>query len=118
MFADGLSWTLRPADIAARIGGEEFAVVLPGCGSQAALVIADRIRAAFQDNALFVNGQRVGATVSVGVATSLGRSGDLVGVLASADGALYQAKASGRNLVVRADSDVIDLVVSNVVRIA
>lgn len=118
MFADGLSWTLRPADIAARIGGEEFAVVLPGCGSQAALVIADRIRAAFQDNALFVNGQRVGATVSVGVATSLGRAGDLVAVLASADGALYQAKASGRNLVVRADNEVIDLVVSNVVRIA
>jgi len=118
MFADGLSWTLRPADIAARIGGEEFAVVLPGCGSQAALVIADRIRAAFQDSAQFVNGQRVGATVSVGVATSLGRAADLVAVLASADGALYQAKASGRNLVVRADSDVVDLVSSNVVRIA
>ena len=118
MFADGLSWALRPADIAARIGGEEFAVVLPGCSVQAALAIADRIRASFQDNALFVNGQRVGATVSVGIATSLGRPSDLLGVLASADGALYQAKASGRNRIVQADDNGIDLTPANVIRIA
>jgi diguanylate cyclase (GGDEF)-like protein len=118
MFADGLSWALRPADIAARIGGEEFAVVLPGCSVQAALAIADRIRASFQENALFVNGQRVGATVSVGIATSLGRPCDLLGVLASADGALYQAKASGRNRIVQADDSGIDLTPAKIIRIA
>lgn len=118
MFADVLSWALRPADIAARIGGEEFVVVLPGCSIEAALAIADRIRVSFQDNALFVNGQRVGATVSVGIATSLGRVSDLMGVLASADTALYQAKTSGRNRIMQAGGDVIDSASHNVVRIA
>ena len=118
MFADGLSWALRPADIAARIGGEEFAVVLPGCGIQAAMAIADRVRASFQDNARFVNGQRVGATVSVGVATSLGLAGDLLSVLASADAALYQAKANGRNRVVQVHGDGIDPTSGNVIKIA
>jgi len=118
LFADGLSWALRPADIAARIGGEEFAVVLPGCGIQAAMAIADRVRASFQDNARFVNGQRVGATVSVGVATSLGLAGDLLSVLASADAALYQAKANGRNRVVQVHGDGIDPTSGNVIKIA
>lgn len=118
IFADGLSRTLRPADVAARIGGEEFVVMLPSCSIQTALVIAERIRASFQANALFVTGQRVAATVSVGVATSLGRAGDLVSVLASADDALYRAKALGRNRIMQAHDDVIDSTPHNVVRIA
>jgi diguanylate cyclase (GGDEF)-like protein len=68
IFADVLARTLRPADTAGRIGGEEFAVALTGCSIQAALAIATRIRSAFQDDARFVNGHRVGATVSVGAA--------------------------------------------------
>ena len=118
MFADVMSRALRPADIAARTGGEEFVVVLPGCGIQAALAIADRIRGAFQGDAMFVNGQRVGATVSVGVASSFGQALSLASILASADGALYQAKASGRNRIVQAGSDALDSSSPNVIRIA
>jgi diguanylate cyclase (GGDEF)-like protein len=100
IFADVLSKALRPADIAGRLGGEEFAAVLPGCGSQAALAIAARIRGAFQEEARFINGQRVAATVSVGVAA---QSGSLADTLSNADGALYRAKDLGRNRVVTAD---------------
>jgi len=50
IFADVLLTTLRPADIAGRIGGEEFAAALSGCGVDAALVIARRVRSSFQDN--------------------------------------------------------------------
>jgi diguanylate cyclase (GGDEF)-like protein len=105
IFADVLSSTLRSADIAGRIGGEEFSVALPGCGVEAALAIARRIRAAFQDDARFVNGQRVEATVSVGVASAPEHGGSLAEIIASADGALYRAKALGRNRVMLAQND-------------
>jgi diguanylate cyclase (GGDEF)-like protein len=112
-----LSWTLRPADIAARIGGEEFVVLLPGCGIEAALVIADRIRAGFQGAGEFVNGQRVGATVSVGAVTSTSPTDGVMALHSLADAALYVAKSSGRNRVVRADGST-GPAPSNVLRIA
>jgi diguanylate cyclase (GGDEF)-like protein len=118
MFADVLSRTMRPADIAARIGGEEFVVMLPGCSTLAALAIADRIRGTFQDDALFVDGQRLGATVSVGVASSFARVLSLTSILANADSALYRAKASGRNRIMRAEEDENDLSFVNVIRMA
>jgi diguanylate cyclase (GGDEF)-like protein len=118
IFADVLLWALRPSDIAARIGGEEFVVVLPGCGTQAALAIADRIRGAFQDNSRFVDGHSVGATVSVGVASSVGQALSLMNILANADGALYRAKASGRNRIMQAENDTIDSSSPNVIRFA
>jgi diguanylate cyclase (GGDEF)-like protein len=118
IFADGLSRVLRPADMAARMGGEEFAVVLPGCSSEAGLAIAGRIRAAFEDDARFVDGQRIGATVSVGVATVIGPRSSLSDTLASADGALYNAKTKGRNRVMLAESGSGDMGSSNVVRVA
>jgi diguanylate cyclase (GGDEF)-like protein len=102
IFADVLSNVARPADMAARIGGEEFALALPGCATDAALTIAGRIRNAFQDDAHFVNGQPVQATVSVGVAPPLENGGSLADIIASADGALYRAKKLGRNRVILA----------------
>jgi len=117
-FADVLSRTLRPADIAGRIGGEEFVAALPGCGSEAALAIARRIRGTFQDNARFMNGQRVGATVSVGVATTPTHGRGVAEIIASADGALYQAKNLGRNRVMLADANSRDPDPAVVVKIA
>jgi diguanylate cyclase (GGDEF)-like protein len=116
-FADVLSATLRPADLAARIGGEEFVAVAPGVSGEAAVAIANRICGAFQTVAQFVDGQKIGATVSAGVATAGGLAIDLADVLANADAALYRAKNAGRNRVVLAECPV-ELPVSNVIRIA
>ena len=118
IFADCLTRVLRPSDIAARMGGEEFEVVLSGCSSEAALAIAGRIRAAFQEDARFVDGQRVGATVSAGVATVAGHGCSLTDTLETADGALYRAKNQGRNRVVLAGSVSEGPASPNVIRIA
>jgi diguanylate cyclase (GGDEF)-like protein len=118
MFADVLARMLRPADIAGRIGGEEFLAALPGCSSEAALAIARRIRGAFQDDARFMNGKRVGATISVGVATAPEHGRSVADVIAGADGALYRAKDLGRNRVMLADANSRDLNLATVVRIA
>jgi diguanylate cyclase (GGDEF)-like protein len=96
---------MRPADIAGRIGGEEFAVALPGCSIEAALAIARRVQSTFQDDARFVNGQSIGATLCVGVATGPQHGCSLADIIASADAALYRAKGLGRNRVVLAQNN-------------
>jgi diguanylate cyclase (GGDEF)-like protein len=118
IFAAVLSRTLRPADSGGRIGGEEFCAVLAGCGAEAALAIARRIRSAFVDDARFVNGQRVGATVSVGVATAIVHGSTLADIIASADHALYRAKKLGRNRVMLAESNSRDPDPGAVIRVA
>jgi diguanylate cyclase (GGDEF)-like protein len=120
IFADVLSNAARPADIAARIGGEEFALALPDCATDAALAIAQRIRSAFQDDAQFVNGQSVKATVSVGVgvAPPSERGGSLGDLIAIADGALYRAKKLGRNRVTLAIPECPDPDPGKVIRVA
>jgi diguanylate cyclase (GGDEF)-like protein len=118
IFGSVVSRAMRPADIAGRIGGEEFAALLPGCGLQAGFAIAKRIRAAFEEEAGFVNGQRVGATVSVGVAAAAESARSLAEILASADQALYRAKSLGRNRVIPATSNFGDPDSTAVIRIA
>jgi diguanylate cyclase (GGDEF)-like protein len=97
IFAAVLNRTVGTNDLVGRIGGEEFAILLPGSDEAAALELAERIREAFAQGAAEVEGRAVAATVSIGVSAS--RIGDLTGLLARADGALYQAKKSGRNRV-------------------
>ena len=70
VFADVLSKVLKPTDMAGRMGGEEFVAILPGCDIEAALAVARRIRSNFQDDARFVDGHRIEATSSAGVATA------------------------------------------------
>jgi diguanylate cyclase (GGDEF)-like protein len=117
-FAEVLVGVLRPVDLGARIGGEEFVVLALGIDSQAAVAIANRIRDAFQRTALFVEGQRIGATVSVGIAARSGEACTVTDILAEADAALYRAKNEGRNRVVLAASEPPDGGLTNVVRIA
>jgi diguanylate cyclase (GGDEF)-like protein len=118
VFADVLSSALRSTNILARIGGEEFVAVVPGVSDEAAVAIAGRIANAFQDAAQFLDGQKIEATVSVGVATNCGRMCNVADVLASADAALYQAKNAGRNRVVLAPGESVALPVNNIIRIA
>jgi two-component system cell cycle response regulator len=100
---------LRVSDALARFGGEEFVVLLINADLPAAAMVADRIRAGVADKPFDVaGGQYLNVSVSIGVAAldDVARDHAIEGVaqqlVASADGALYQAKEAGRNRVVMA----------------
>ncbi|HWZ06018.1 MAG TPA: GGDEF domain-containing protein [Bradyrhizobium sp.] len=103
-FAITVFANIRNFDRFGRFGGEEFMLVLPDTPRDAALRILDRLRAivADLDWSAFSPGMRV--TVSAGIAT-LQPNDTPDTVLARADGALYEAKAQGRNRIVSARSD-------------
>ena len=84
---------LRATDVLTRYGGEEFALLLPGCTLESAVETAERLRSATP----------VGQTCSVGVAEWF-PSEDSVALISRADTALYGAKAAGRNRVVSSPS--------------
>ncbi len=93
---------LRPNDFLARVGGEEFVVLLPGATIEGAMITAERIRAAIEALSFKPDAEiSVAVTSSFGV-TSLGCDLNLDNSFAHADTALYQAKQSGRNRVVLA----------------
>jgi diguanylate cyclase (GGDEF)-like protein len=94
----------RAGDLAARFGGEEFALLLPATGGADAAVVAERTRAALEALALpHPDGAAPVVTASFGVATFVPESdGDPERLLATADAALYRAKRAGRNRVVSA----------------
>jgi diguanylate cyclase (GGDEF)-like protein len=100
-FSEVASGALRANDVFGRIGGEEFAVVFPGSGIEAAWARADRIRLTFMEACRKVGEYEVDATVSGGVATSMAPRRSLDTLLASADVALYNAKTEGRNRIKR-----------------
>ncbi|MGE5158396.1 MAG: diguanylate cyclase [Gemmatimonas sp.] len=88
---------LRISDLSGRIGGEEFAALLP-CSLEEAVLVAERVREAFEGAGITVEDGPVETTVSIGVAG--GPAGtELEVLLAAADTALYRAKRSGRNRV-------------------
>lgn len=90
---------LRPDDLFARIGGEEFASFMPNTTLEAAQQLAERIRIAAESAILTVGEHTVRLTVSIGVAPLDDGTTDLAGMLNVADQALYRAKAIGRNRV-------------------
>jgi diguanylate cyclase (GGDEF)-like protein len=99
LFADTAQTRLDRSTIVARLGGEEFAAILPGADPLKATGAAEAVRHAFAKSAAFVNGLPVGATVSVGVAWDESVTGDLSALFRRADAALYVAKRSGRNRI-------------------
>jgi len=86
----------RGSDVAARIGGDEFALLAPSTASAAAAALAERVRALVAAEGLD------GLSVSVGVATTNGRDAAPAHLREAADAALYEAKRHGRNCVVTA----------------
>ena len=101
----------REIDVVARLGGEEFAVLLPSTDAGGARAAADRIRLAIEQLVVRAEGTVLRVTVSAGVAELAGASeaGNTEGVdrlLARADAALYAAKRRGRNCVVLAEPNV------------
>jgi diguanylate cyclase (GGDEF)-like protein len=96
----------RSGGLIARYGGEEFVAVLPGLDPAATAGVAEHLRQAVVHLGLAHPGLSAGAnvTVSIGIETRRGRTGAVAesgGVLATADAALYEAKAAGRNRVAR-----------------
>ncbi|MDO8533400.1 MAG: diguanylate cyclase [Xanthobacteraceae bacterium] len=103
LFAETASANLRATDIIGRLGGEEFAAVLPASNLAAAAVAAERVRSAFETAAVEIDGHPVKGTVSIGAAAAINPDSDIDDLLALADKALYAAKKGGRNRVVLAD---------------
>ena len=92
---------LRPYDVLARYGGEEFLLLLPACGRDEAVVVAERLRACVGTQPIVLpDGQTLKVSCSAGVA-SADPAAEIDGltVIAEADAALYRAKAAGRDRV-------------------
>jgi len=105
VFAKTVTKHLNVTSIIGRLGGEEFAAILPGADAAEAVVVAESVRRAFARSAAFVNGLAVGATVSIGVASDVIVETDLAGLFRRADAALYIAKRAGRDKVALLESD-------------
>jgi diguanylate cyclase (GGDEF)-like protein len=105
-FCDLVGAAMRPGDVFGRLGGEEFACLIARTSHAQALQIAERLRRDFA--ALRLPGLAVNATVSIGVAMAGEANGTLPALLATADRALYRAKADGRNRVAPAPLALVD----------
>jgi len=97
--ADTLRKHKRGSDIAGRLGGEEFAMILPEATLDRATAAAERLRKLVADRVMNVEQQRVSVTVSVGASSCHAGETGLDELLKRADVALYDAKRSGRNRV-------------------
>jgi diguanylate cyclase (GGDEF)-like protein len=107
LFANVLVHTLRITDVVGRIGGEEFAAMLP-CPVDEAVIAAERVRTVFASAGVQVDETPLATSVSIGVAG--GPCGtNLNALLAAADTALYRAKRGGRNRVELATEEPLSL---------
>jgi diguanylate cyclase (GGDEF)-like protein len=98
-FAETIITKTRNNDIFGRLGGEEFALLLPNTNLESALEMAERLRHLFENVELHFNNQLLRTTVSIGVAKLRIEERTFQDVLKRADDALYQAKRNGRNQV-------------------
>lgn len=90
---------LRETDIFARIGGEEFAMLLPDTNLDGAMRLAERLRRAIADNKISLSSGEFSCTVSIGVAMLNSSDTCIEDCLMRADSAMYRAKQNGRNRV-------------------
>jgi diguanylate cyclase (GGDEF)-like protein/PAS domain S-box-containing protein len=107
-----LKLNLREVDILGRIGGEEFAILLPNTSLNNAARLAERTRQSIENSSFVVLDQVLSFTISLGVAEITDEVSGIDDLLRNADLALYRAKAEGRNRVVVADM-IVDAVSSN-----
>ena len=97
--SEALMPQLRDSDLVARLGGEEFAVLLLETELHTAVKVAERLRQTVADMPVNYEGQTISVTVSIGVGSAEGGEASLETLLGVADAALYQAKESGRDRV-------------------
>ncbi len=97
---------LRPSDVLGRLGGEEFAILLPETHGDEALVVAERLRESIARHPIHVSsGTTIGVTASFGIAALTGDHAGVPAWLESADTMLYAAKSAGRNCTRLAGQD-------------
>ena len=105
LLAQQINLTIRTADTVARIGGEEFCVLLPATTRAVAQEVAQRIRTRVADASFHFASQPIPLTVSIGIATAEpGSQSTLEAMLHEGDIALYRAKRAGRNRVAGCDA--------------
>lgn len=102
--AGAVKGALRAQDVVARTGGDEFLVICPDTGLDAALACAERVRFAVESAPLLVDGRLLEASVSIGVATRDNVMKEPDSLIKRADQALYLAKSKGRNCVTTAQT--------------
>jgi diguanylate cyclase (GGDEF)-like protein len=93
---------LRKSDVCGRLGGEEFAILLPGAGIGEARLVAEKIRQTIADAPTDFEGAAIAMTSSLGVSSG----SDIEEMLRAADTALYRAKHGGRNRVVCQEQEI------------
>lgn len=98
-FARILQEHVREVDVAGRLGGEEFGILLPNTNANEAMVLAERLRRAVAEFILSKEDQRIFMTASFGVAEFNPQIENIDGLLKNADMAMYQSKNQGRNRV-------------------
>lgn len=106
--AEVINRLVRSSDVVARTGGEEFLLILPETELDSARVLADRIREAISQRPLLVDQQRIGVTVSLGVACIVGKI-NLDDLSQEAERAIYLAKRGGRNRVASVEHKTVHL---------
>jgi diguanylate cyclase (GGDEF)-like protein len=92
--AASIAGNIRRIDLPARVGGEEFAVICPGCGPVDAVELAERIRTQISDT---LGGAEAHVTISLGVASYPDHAAEAGPLFDEADAACYRAKGLGRN---------------------
>jgi diguanylate cyclase (GGDEF)-like protein len=88
---------IRASDYAARLGGEEFAIVLPHTSKEAAAIMAERLRKKIKD--------KLGISVSIGIGEFPSDANTLRALLRKADQALYEAKRKGKGRIAIVSSE-------------
>lgn len=97
--ANMLRTNVRSTDLIARLGGEEFCILLPDTNAEASVQLAEKLRAYFDEHSCLVDDEQIRCTISVGAATYTSDMCSFEELLAKADQACYQAKDNGRNCV-------------------
>ncbi len=106
-FALRVGTGVRGVDLTARLGGEEFLIVLPDADIDAALIIGERLRAIISDKPFsdLTNCEDLNISVSIGIASFKGASDKVENMMKRSDLALYEAKKTGRNKIFSFDKD-------------
>jgi diguanylate cyclase (GGDEF)-like protein len=106
-FCVNCSRHLRQLDVIGRVGGEEFAILLPGTDAANARLVAERIRATLSADAVETPRGPLRFTVSIGIASRRDINDDIAALLKRADEAMYRAKQEGRDRVCSAPDPLI-----------